>query len=119
VLTNRVALTSVGAAVAARLVHEHRLWELYLITHAEIAPSRVDRDADAIEHVLEPSMIEQLEELLEQSQAVHGVAQSPHPMVEGNEPGLTPNQNPNHTLESPESVPEAERSKAAPGDHAR
>ena len=45
-------LTAQGMTEAARLVRQHRLWELYLITHAEIAPSHVDRDADAIEHVL-------------------------------------------------------------------
>lgn len=77
-----LSLTVSGAAEAARLVHEHRLWELYLITHAEIAPSSVDRNADAIEHVLEPEMIDRLEALLEQRQAIQGVARSPHPMSE-------------------------------------
>jgi manganese/zinc/iron transport system permease protein len=71
-------LTPQGFGQAARLVHQHRLWELYLITHADIAPSKVDRDADAIEHVLEPEMIARLERLLQQSQ--HGVPQSPHPI---------------------------------------
>ncbi|MCA9035611.1 MAG: metal ABC transporter permease [Planctomycetaceae bacterium] len=87
-----VALTTDGIHEAARLVHEHRLWEMYLITHAEVAPSRVDRDADAIEHVLEPEMIQQLEELLEQSRPVHGVPQSPHPITQAGaaEPVPTP-----------------------------
>ncbi|MCB0322932.1 MAG: metal ABC transporter permease, partial [Bdellovibrionales bacterium] len=82
VTSGGVSLTKTGVEEATRLVHEHRLWELYLITHAEIAPSRVDRDADAIEHVLEPEMIAQLEELLElqQNQGANGVVQSPHPI---------------------------------------
>ncbi|MCC6359514.1 MAG: iron ABC transporter, partial [Phycisphaerales bacterium] len=42
----------------------HRLWELYLITHADIAPSHVDRDADEVEHVLGPEMIRELEALM-------------------------------------------------------
>lgn len=73
-------LTAAGAAAAARLVREHRLWELYLITHAEIAASQVDRSADAIEHVLDPAMIRQLEVLLQQRQAAALVVRSPHPL---------------------------------------
>jgi manganese/zinc/iron transport system permease protein len=84
-----VSLTQSGSAEAARLVHEHRLWELYLITHAEIAPSRVDRDADTIEHVLDAAMIQQLEDLLEQRQAVLGVVQSPHPVTDTSADGST------------------------------
>ncbi|MCC5878095.1 MAG: metal ABC transporter permease, partial [Candidatus Sumerlaeia bacterium] len=57
-------LTARGRVEAARIVRAHRLWELYLITHAEIAPSHVDRDADAIEHVLDPLLLERLERKL-------------------------------------------------------
>lgn len=83
-----LALTPAGAAEAARLVHEHRLWELYLMTHADIAASRVDRDADRIEHVLDAEMISRLEELLEQRRSVHGLPQSPHPLIPDTDPGL-------------------------------
>lgn len=58
------ALTAAGWEAARRVVRNHRLWELFLITHADIAPSHVDRDADEVEHVLEPSMIQELETLL-------------------------------------------------------
>ncbi len=64
ILDGRYRLTRLGAAEAARLTRQHRLWELYLITHAEVAPSRVDREADDIEHVLEPKVVTQLEQLL-------------------------------------------------------
>ncbi len=57
-------LTSKGSKESLRLVREHRLWEIYLITHADVAPSRVDRDADAIEHVLQPELIAELERAL-------------------------------------------------------
>lgn len=80
-------LTKQGFKAAKRITHEHRLWELYLLTHADIAPSKVDRDADAIEHALEPEMIEELERLLEQRQAVEGVALSPHPVGADDERG--------------------------------
>lgn len=64
-LNRDVRLTSEGRREAGRLVHEHRLWEMYLITHAEVAPSRVDRDADTIEHVLDAEMIAELERLVQ------------------------------------------------------
>jgi manganese/zinc/iron transport system permease protein len=73
-------LTSAGFQEASRLAHEHRLWEMYLITHADIAPARVDQSADAIEHVLEPELIVRLEELLRTSRNREGVLPSPHPL---------------------------------------
>jgi manganese/zinc/iron transport system permease protein len=75
-----LSLTAAGLAEAQRLVHEHRLWELYLITHADVAPGRVDQSADAIEHVLEPELIARLEKLLQQVPGLQGVAPSPHPI---------------------------------------
>lgn len=74
---DQLQLTKTGLKEAIRLVHEHRLWELYLITYADVAPSKVDQDADAIEHVLEPEVISELESLLIQ-QSTMGVLQSPH-----------------------------------------
>ena len=75
-----LSLTEVGLAEASRLAHEHRLWEMYLITHADVAPGRVDQSADAIEHVLEPELIARLEKLLQQKLAIQGIAPSPHPI---------------------------------------
>lgn len=72
-----VRLTERGAIEAARLTRQHRLWELYLITHADIAPAVVDRRADAIEHVLAPETLARLERLLEASVADAPPA-SPH-----------------------------------------
>ena len=57
-------LTKPGAEAARHLVRNHRLWELYLIEHADIAPSHVDRDADDIEHLIGPEVVAELEELL-------------------------------------------------------
>ena len=73
-----VQLTRAGYLEAARLTRQHRMWEMYLIAYAEIAPSMVDRDADAIEHVLEPQIIDQLEELLEEDKSTVHVPSSPH-----------------------------------------
>ncbi|MCC7422147.1 MAG: metal ABC transporter permease [Planctomycetaceae bacterium] len=71
-------LTTEGAAEATRVVRNHRLWEQYLVAHADIAPSHVDRDADLIEHVLEPDVIAELERLLAQRPDDHDVPPSLH-----------------------------------------
>jgi manganese/zinc/iron transport system permease protein len=69
-----VSLTRPGFEEAVRLTRQHRLWELYLIRYAEVAASRVDRDADAIEHVLEPHIVDELEAMLERD----SMPESPH-----------------------------------------
>lgn len=69
-------LTEEGRSVARRVVRNHRLWELYLIHYADIAPSHVDRDADQVEHVLDPETIDRLEELLKLDRPTP----SPHPL---------------------------------------
>lgn len=75
----RFRLTKRGWLEAARLTRQHRLWELYLIHYAEVAPARVDRDADAIEHVLEPDVVAELEALLEGERL--SVPASPHALA--------------------------------------
>lgn len=72
------ALTSKGKDEAKRLTRRHRLWELYLIQHADIAPQRVDRDADAIEHVLEPEIVAELETLLDAELGRSRMPTDPH-----------------------------------------
>lgn len=56
-----VQLTPRGADYAANVIRAHRLWELYLIHGVHIALDHVHRDADAIEHILPPEIIERLE----------------------------------------------------------
>jgi len=73
-----VALTDDGLAAAARCARNHRLWEIYLITHADIAPSHVDRDADQIEHVLGPALVRELEAALAAAPPIDHVPPSPH-----------------------------------------
>jgi manganese/zinc/iron transport system permease protein len=69
-----VRLTPAGQVEAARTVRTHRLWELYLIRHADIAPSHVDRDADQIEHVLGSDLVAELGAVLDAA----AVPPSPH-----------------------------------------
>lgn len=77
-------LSERGLREATRVVTNHRLWEIYLITHADIAPSHVDRDADQIEHVIGTRMVEELKALLraEQLAHAHAVPPSPHKLLE-------------------------------------
>jgi manganese/zinc/iron transport system permease protein len=80
---DRVRLTESGLAEARRLVRDHRLWELYLITHADLAPSHVDRSADAIEHVLGERLVGELSRLLDAQEAAQPVPVSPHQIAVG------------------------------------
>ncbi len=73
---NKWRLTEKGAAEASRVVRNHRLWEMYLITYADIAPTHVDRDADMIEHVLGRNLVAKLETLLDATT----IPKSPHPI---------------------------------------
>ena len=64
VFPKKIRLTESGFGEAARITRNHRLWETYLITHADVAPQHVDRDADRVEHVLGPELVGKLEEKL-------------------------------------------------------
>ena len=75
------ALTELGAAESRRTVRNHRLWELYLIEYAEVAPTQVDRNADDIEHVLGGDLVAELEALLSRDAAGDSVPDSPHEIV--------------------------------------
>jgi len=75
-------LTDEGMVEATSAVRNHRLWEAYLVTHADIAPSHVDRDADQIEHVLGRQMIKKLEAIVAADNPDLLVPPSPHVLVE-------------------------------------
>ena len=80
-----ILLTEAGFEAAARVTRNHRLWELYLIEYAEVAASRVDRDADAVEHVLGEKLVALLEAKLIKLHTAKGLAvpASPHPIAPG------------------------------------
>lgn len=75
---NTVRLSESGFGEAARVTRNHRLWELFLIRHADIAPSHVDRDADMVEHVLGAEMVRQLESEVGSNLPILNVPTSPH-----------------------------------------
>ncbi len=80
-----ISLTEAGLEAAARITRNHRLWELYLIEYADVAASRVDRDADAVEHVLGEKLVALLEAKLVKLHTAKGLAvpASPHPITPG------------------------------------
>jgi manganese/zinc/iron transport system permease protein len=77
-----IRLTEIGLEEAALMTRNHRLWELYLIEYADVATSRVDRDADRVEHVLGEEIVKSLESKLQTYQSAGSlVPNSPHPIV--------------------------------------
>ena len=57
-------LTELGKSKGQRIVKLHRLWELYLANHLQIAPDHVHEDAETIEHIITPEIEAELEKLL-------------------------------------------------------
>ena len=75
-----IRLTGHGMRHARQVVHNHRLWEWYLIQHAEVDANHVDRDADEIEHVLGADLVAELERSLAREITDRHLPESPHPI---------------------------------------
>ncbi len=56
-----VSVSPAGLARGQRVSRNHALWEQYLISDADIAPSHVDWSVDQVEHVLSDELIARLE----------------------------------------------------------
>jgi len=74
-------LSEDGARRGARVSRNHRLWEQYLVSAADVAPSHVDWSVDQVEHVLSERQIRELERQL----AARGI-EVPPPAAAGSEP---------------------------------
>lgn len=61
-----------GLAHGGRVARNHRLWEQYLITYADIAPSHIDWTVDQVEHVLGDELVAELEACLSDADARRG-----------------------------------------------
>ncbi len=57
-------LTERGADAARRVVLRHRLWETFLSKQLNLPADHLHRDAEAMEHVLDESLLKELEEQL-------------------------------------------------------
>lgn len=77
---NNARFTASGFKEAERLTYDHRLWELYLMTYADVDPLRVDRSADESEHALDPEIMESLKATLAKKWS-GDVPPSPHPIT--------------------------------------
>ncbi len=58
------ALTDRGRDRGQRVSRNHSLWEQYLVSYADIAPSHVDWSVDKVEHVLSDELVAELEHAL-------------------------------------------------------
>ena len=61
---NEFQLTKTGETKAKRLIRIHRLWEVYLSKHLNIAADHVHNDAEAMEHLITPELEKELEQFL-------------------------------------------------------
>ena len=66
---DRLQLTPRGILRALNSVRDHRLLELYMVEEAEADVSQADREADYLEHGLEPEHLAELAEKLDDSSA--------------------------------------------------
>jgi len=57
-------LTESGLQRAARVVRNHRIWELYLSRRLDLADDHLHRDAEDMEHALDDEMLEQIDDAL-------------------------------------------------------
>ena len=60
----RFVATQRGRRRGATVARNHRLWERYLVLHADVAASHVDWAVDQVEHVLSPELVATLERTL-------------------------------------------------------
>jgi manganese/zinc/iron transport system permease protein len=60
----QIRLTEGGLQRAARVVRNHRIWELYLSQRLELADDHLHRDAEEMEHALDNEVLEQIDEAL-------------------------------------------------------
>ncbi len=59
-----LVLSAKGVARGHRVARNHMLWEQYLVSYADIAPSHVDWSVDQVEHVLSARLVARLEQEL-------------------------------------------------------
>jgi manganese/zinc/iron transport system permease protein len=59
-----ISITQAGARRGARVSRNHSLWEQYLVSYADIAPSHVDWSVDLVEHVISEELVHELEAAL-------------------------------------------------------
>ncbi|QDS99391.1 metal ABC transporter permease [Adhaeretor mobilis] len=86
-----ITLTPLGVRRAAEVTKTHRMWELYMLEYAGVAPRQADKAADHVEHMLPESLLLELEtKLKEQGRLPTGLdalPESPHALAGDGEHG--------------------------------
>lgn len=77
-------LSARGKIAARKATRNHRLWEIYLLQYADVAPRHIHHNADEIEHVVDATIVNELEELLAARHAGLGLAVPADPETPGN-----------------------------------
>ena len=75
---DRVILTERGLKRALEVARTHRLTELYLIEHAEIAPAKVHQYVERIEEITTPEIADDLKSLFAERLAKEVIPIEPH-----------------------------------------
>lgn len=73
-------LSKQGLIKAKALTRNHRLWEEYVRSYAQVATSHVDYSADLVEHVLTQDIVTELEKGLDKRSLLREEAKSIHPL---------------------------------------
>ena len=79
---NSLVLTADGANEAIGIIRNHRMWEIFLIENADVAPAYVDRYVDRIEHVVDPEFLETVNSELQKRYPGLAVPESPHQLAQ-------------------------------------
>jgi Mn-dependent DtxR family transcriptional regulator len=61
---SELRLTDAGKLLALRMVRAHRLWETYLNKEVGLSPDQIHEEAERLEHLLTPEMLERVDEEL-------------------------------------------------------
>lgn len=59
-----ISLTEKGAKLAVGLIRKHRIWETFLVNELKYALPDLDNDAEQLEHVTSPKLLNALDDLL-------------------------------------------------------
>ncbi|MEO0510040.1 MAG: iron chelate uptake ABC transporter family permease subunit [Verrucomicrobiota bacterium] len=71
-------LTDGGMRLARHYARQHRLWEIYLIRYADVAPSQVHHDVERIEEVAAPEIVREIENLFDSELKCRNMPAEPH-----------------------------------------
>ena len=82
--SEKISFTTQGLRLAEQKVRNHRLWEEYLVSYADMPISHVDYSADLVEHILPDNIVKKLEKSLKaKGLKEQSALESLHPLETG------------------------------------